>query len=359
MFGVVLACVAAVVVLFAGTALGYRKLRQRRVARTLVIDTPHGIAEGRFVRLGGVDQWIQIRATDRANPILLLVNGSGLPMEPFTATLSSWEQHFTVVLWDRRDVGRTRGRNGKAGHESWTFDQLAADGIDLVEFLRSHLHQDKVIVIGHSQGSIVASKMVRGRPDLFHAYVGTGLIADMTRNEQQSHQMALERARNTGNRKALKALQQHTPPYHEVRAWIAKQRWSMATDPEMSTAQPRFMAAVLTWPTYGLGDVRRALLGALFLPPRLFEETMACRPEHLGIRYEIPVFFLQGDTDVHTLTPLAEEYFTAIQAPAKSFVRLPDTGHLTLLAKPELFLTELLAHVRPLAVQPNSTNSAS
>jgi len=39
-----------------------------------------------------------------------LFAGAGLPMEPFTTTLQRWEQHFTVVLWDRRDVGRTRGR---------------------------------------------------------------------------------------------------------------------------------------------------------------------------------------------------------------------------------------------------------
>src|SRR5262245_54157708 len=133
MFGVILACLAGVLALAAVAALAYRKLRQRRVARGLAINTPNGIAEGRFVRLGGVDQWIQIRGTDRANPILLLLAGSGLPMEPFTSSLVPWEQHFTVVLWDRRDVGRTRGRNGKAGNETWTFGRLASEGIELAE----------------------------------------------------------------------------------------------------------------------------------------------------------------------------------------------------------------------------------
>ena len=63
--------VAGVVVLAIAAAWAYRKVCQRRVARTLPIDTNIGIAEGRYVRAGGVDQWIQIRGEDRTNPILL------------------------------------------------------------------------------------------------------------------------------------------------------------------------------------------------------------------------------------------------------------------------------------------------
>ena len=360
MIGVVVACLAGVLVLAAVTALAYRALRQRRVARTLAIDTPRGVAEGRFVRLGGIDQWIQIRGTDRANPILLVLAGSGLPLEPFTATIFvPWERHFTVVLWDRRDVGRTRGRNGKAGNENWTFDQFAGDGVELAEFLRTHLQQDKVILIGQSQGSIVGAKMARLRPDLFHAYVGTGQIVDMARNEEQTYHLALDRARKAGNRKALRALERAQPPYRDVRTWITKQRWSFATDPEMNGWQRKAFGAVLTWPGYGLADISRFMFGALFLPPRLFEETIACTPQRLGLRYDVPVFLLHGDdTDVHTLPALAEEYLTALQAPAKSFVRLPGTGHLTFLAQPEQFLTALLTHVRPLATKPPGSDSS-
>jgi pimeloyl-ACP methyl ester carboxylesterase len=356
MLGVVVVCVTVALVLGIAALTTLWWLSRRRVAATLTIDPDRGILERRFVRLGGVDQWIQIRGADRGNPILLLVGGAGLPMEPFTPGLLPWEREVTVVLWDRRDVGRTRGRNGKAGNESWTFEQFAEDGIELVGFLRSLLGQDKVILVGQSQGSIVAALMARRRPDLFHAYVGTGQIVDMARNERQTHRMALDRAREAANTKALKALQRHTPPYHEARSWIAKQRWSMATDPEMRAWQRKAPAIVLTWPTYGLADAYRAMLGVMFLPPRLFTATMECTPQRLGTTYDIPVFLLHGEDDVHTLPEPAEEYLAAIRAPAKEFVRLPGTGHLSLLARPELFLTELLARVRPL-LQPSRSQS--
>ncbi|MEU5692426.1 alpha/beta hydrolase [Actinosynnema sp. NPDC020468] len=339
-------------VLVALAALAYRRLRQHRVARTLTLDTSTGIAESRYVRIGGVDQWIQIRGVDRTNPILLVLAGSGLTTEPFTPSLRAWEQHFTVVLWDRRDVGRTRGRNGKAGYGTWTFDRLADDGVEVAEFACRHLGQDKVVLVGHSQGSIVGVTMARRRPDLLHAYVGTGQITDMARNEPLTHRMAVDRARAAGNRKALRALEKLVPPYPDARTWITKIRWSMATDPEHRSWRREAFAAVLSWPAYTLADVRRSALGALFLPPLLFAGTMSCTPETLGTRFEVPVFLLHGDTDLYTPPSLAEEYLAAVDAPTKEFVRLPDVGHLSLLTRPDPFLAELLARVHPLTTTP-------
>jgi pimeloyl-ACP methyl ester carboxylesterase len=352
MIGVVLGGVAGIIALAVVSALVYRRARQGRVARAVTIDTPAGIAEGRFVTAGGVDQWIQIRGKDRGNPVLLLVSGAGLPMEPYTPILRPWERHFTVVLWDRRDVGRTRGRNGKAGNETWTFSQLADDGIDIVEFLCRHLNQDKVVLVGHSQGSIVGATMARRRPDLCHAYVGAAQLADMPRNEQHSHELALARARAAGNRRAVRGLERVPPPYRDSRNWIAKHRWSMATDPEAVTWRRSALPMLLCWPGYGPADIYRAALGALFLPPRLFADTVACTPQTLGTQFEVPVLLFHGEDDWQTLLPFAEEYLAAVDAPSKEFVRLPGAGHLSLLTRPDLFLSELLTRVRPLTAAP-------
>jgi hypothetical protein len=46
---------------------------------------------------------------------------------------------------------------------------------------------------------------------------------------------------------------------------------------------------------------------------------------------------------------LAKQYFDAIEAPQKDFVVLEGGGHSALLTMPDLFLSELVARVRPLA----------
>src|SRR5262245_34936946 len=116
MFGAVLAAAAVLVVVPVLGGLVWRRARQRRVAGALEITSPNGIAEQRFVPIGGIDQWIQIRGEDRGNPVLLVLHGGpGWPNAVFTLPLRSWERDFTVVQWDHRGAGKTLGRTGKAG----------------------------------------------------------------------------------------------------------------------------------------------------------------------------------------------------------------------------------------------------
>ena len=46
-----------------------------RNARDYAISTANGIDEGRYVTIGGIEQWITIRGEDRRNPVLLFLHG--------------------------------------------------------------------------------------------------------------------------------------------------------------------------------------------------------------------------------------------------------------------------------------------
>lgn len=89
---------AGVIVLAVGGALGYRALCQRRAARALMISSPAGIVEDGYVRIGGIDQWIQIRGQDRANPVLLFLHGAGMTMTPFFLFHGDADQHTLTSL---------------------------------------------------------------------------------------------------------------------------------------------------------------------------------------------------------------------------------------------------------------------
>ena len=61
MIGTILGGAAGIIAAPAVGGLAYRKARQRRVAKALEITTPNGIVEQRFIKVGGIDQWIQLR----------------------------------------------------------------------------------------------------------------------------------------------------------------------------------------------------------------------------------------------------------------------------------------------------------
>ena len=168
----------------------YRKLDglvsnlRARNAQQFAINLAKGIDEASFISIGGIEQWVTIRGQDRANPVLLVLHGGpGDVTNPWTfALFAPWEKHFTVVQWDQRGAGRTFSRTGPTVAPTMTLDRMAEDGFELLDYLRKHLGKDKIIVVGHSFGSIIGLRMVRARPDLFYAYVGTGQVADSTRN---------------------------------------------------------------------------------------------------------------------------------------------------------------------------------
>jgi pimeloyl-ACP methyl ester carboxylesterase len=174
MIGSMLAGAAGVVAAPVVGGLAWRTARQRQAAKALEITTPNRIVEQRFITVGGIDQWIQLRGEDRANPVLLVLHGGpGWPNAVFTLPLRPWEQHFTVVQWDHRGAGKTLGRTGKAGSGPMTFDQRVADAIELIEFLRQDLGVDKVVVLAESMGTLTGLPLIKRRPDLVHALVVT------------------------------------------------------------------------------------------------------------------------------------------------------------------------------------------
>ena len=87
---------------------------------------------------------------------------------------------------------------------------------------------------------------------------------------------------------------------------------------------------------------------------------MAYDARRLGTRFEVPFFLFQGETDVVTVTSLAEEYFREVEAPTKGLALIPDAGHFAAFTQPDRFLAELLTQVRPLesAASPLSTRKA-
>ena len=141
-------------------AAGYRIHGQHAAASALTIQTPNGIVEAGFQTIGGIEQWIQIRGEDRNNPVILFLHGGpSLSMIPFTwRTMRAWEKQFTIVNWDQRGAGRTYTHNGGAASPATSIDQLIADGIDVAEFARQHLHKRKIILVGESFGTVIGTK---------------------------------------------------------------------------------------------------------------------------------------------------------------------------------------------------------
>ena len=327
--------------------------KRTRNAKQYAITSPTGIDEGQYVRIGGIEQWVTIRGWDRANPVLLFVHGGpGDVTNPWTfALFAPWEKQFTVVQWDQRGAGRTLRKSGPGIAPTITVDRMVQDGIELSEYLRKHLGKDKIVIICHSFGSILGLGMSRARPDLFYAYVGTGQVADETRNYSVAYDALLKKAQTLGNQEAMDDLKRvGPPPYTAGDGYRVQWRWANAFE-----GADKFLTATLGFALVAPGntvqDINDSGEGQMLSSERLVPQTRSKGQKELGLEFSIPMFIFQGEEDFTTPTSLAREYEVSMKAPQKSFVAIAGAGHFAVFMKSDEFLGELITRVRPLAVK--------
>jgi pimeloyl-ACP methyl ester carboxylesterase len=122
----------------------------------------------------------------------------------YVSTNAPYEKDFVLVQGDQRGAGRTFGKNGAARVSR---ERLVADGIDLAQQLKRRFPRQKLLVFGHSWGSLVATGMVQQRPELFDAYVGTGQVTAWAGVVQFQFDFLKRRYREAGDQQALAALE--------------------------------------------------------------------------------------------------------------------------------------------------------
>jgi pimeloyl-ACP methyl ester carboxylesterase len=338
----------------------YRKFEElasflrTRNAKQFAINSPKGIDESGFVTLGDIEQWVTNRGQDRDNTVLLFLHGGpGDVTNPWAfALFAPWQKHFTVVQWDQRGAGRTLRKSGRKVAPTITVERIVQDGIELAEYLRKRFGKDKIVIVGHSFGSIIGLQMARARPDLFVAYVGTGQVADETRNYSVAYEALLKKARAVGDQTAVDELTRvGSPPYKSGEGYGVQRKWSNAFE-GADQFLPGTIGLALVAPGYSVQDFNDSVDGQMLSGERLVPQTRSKGPKELGLEFGIPVFFIQGAEDFTTPTELARQYLESIKAPRKAFVPIEGGGHFAVFMKSDQFLKELVSRVGRPTVKP-------
>lgn len=322
------------------------------------IHTASGIDEGIFVDLCGQEQYLLIRGKNTENPVMLWLHGG--PAGPDAFANYAFQKHlvddYTVVNWDQRGCGRTYYRNIKADpqNETATFAQAEADLDALVRYLTARFGTEKIILVGHSYGTLLGCRYALSHPDKVAAFIGVGQFVNIE-SDIYSYEHALAAAKAKGDDTGpmeeafavlsqdmtlpnLMALRGHVGKYHTAE----KERNSLW----LGVASPYMGVDDLRWFLRQIGDLEGffALNGNLFRC--ILEEDL----REYSLCYQVPVGFISGSDDWVTPVRYAADYCDSITAPAKSFSLLEGCGHAPQYDDPEAFcrtleamLAELLA----------------
>ena len=322
------------------------------------IVAPTGVQDAYAVEIGGIRQWVNVRGQDRDNPMVLFVHGG--PASPVIPTLWQFqrplEEYFTVANYDQRGAGKTLALNPQeAVADTLHVQRYVDDAIALAEHLRTRYHKRKLVLMGHSWGTVVAMHAALQRPDLFHAYVGIGQVINVRTNEQMSFDYGLRTARARGNTDAVREMESIAPypgdtPITRERIVIAR-KWPQfygGLTAYRDESKYFFQGPRLS-PDYD--DAARCAInaGSVLTLGRLLDEFL--RVDFTGVKeFPIPVVMFMGRHDYTTPSEPTAAWLAKVRAPYKQGVWFERSAHMIPWEEPGRTLVSLREHVRPLAV---------
>lgn len=302
---------------------------------------PTSIASLEQITLGGYKQWILIRTHNVKNPLLLFLHGGPGSTEMGFAHKyeKKLEEHFIFVNWDQRGSGKSFSR--KIPKDSMNIEQFVSDAHELVLHLMKRFKKDKIVLVGHSWGSMLGVLLVQRYPELFSAYVGIGQATNLTENEKVSYQFTLDEARKRGNKKAERQLLKLQPPYFDDIMQLNKQRkWMNKFGGALynQTSIWPLLKVMFGAPEFTIRDILKFLQGTVFSNKSMWSEIIEKTdlPKD-ACKFSIPVYFIMGKYDYNTPYVLAEAYFKKIQAPKKEFICFEKSAHSPNYEEPEKF----------------------
>ncbi|MGB7194673.1 MAG: alpha/beta hydrolase [Collimonas pratensis] len=290
--------------------------------------------EKKFVLIGGIQQWITISGTSCDNPLILFLHGGpGNSLSPYAdAIYGAWQSEFTLVQWDQRGAGKTFAANPATAESALTLERMARDGIELTEYLTRQFGKRKVILMGGSWGSILGIHMIKSRPDLFSAYVGSGQIVSYRDNQSASYTKLISLARAADDQKTVSTIEAlGPPPWTNPRNSGILRRATRIYEAKTSAAAPKaWWVPAPGYATAQMQDFFEQADDYSYLQfVGLKGDGMFSRIDlpKLGMRFDIPVYIIEGSEDLVAVPDVAKRYFDGLVAPDKEYVTVPRTGH--------------------------------
>jgi pimeloyl-ACP methyl ester carboxylesterase len=314
---------------------------------------PRGVEESGFVSIGGIEQWVGINGEDTGNPaILYLHGGPGEAQSPLLRLFASWSHEFTIVNWDQRGSGRTYGKNGPAtpgmSTPEMALDRLATDAHEVALYACHRLSKKKVVLVGQSWGALLGLHVIKLWPELFSAFVATGLAASWKDALESQERWARAQATAAGDRATLEALDAAAGlPVTDLKRVMAPRAYVMGpSDLAYLKLQGELIGLSQSQPPQGEGA--DWLAGGQFTREKLLPVVLSFDARQLGLDMPVPFFAIQGRDDHVGSLESAKAYVADVRTHTKALIPITG-GHFACFTSAAEFVAALHSHVLPLA----------
>ena len=287
----------------------------------------------------GNTYYLRIRTMNISNPVVLFLHGGcGSPDRAQVMKFQSpLADKFTLVAWDQRGAGYAYDRR-EAKTLTLTKEVYVNDAHNIVDYLKQRFEKQKIIIVGHSFGSVLGVWLAQQYPNDIAAYVGVGQCIDYIQNEEMSYEWSYREALRVGDKKSLKVLNKIGAPQNgryvknHLRC-LMKQRSVLHKlgGATYANRKPYWQELLshevpIILKEYSLSGAIKYLKGLSYSPRQPLGNT---NPDFLNTAksLDVPVYLLLGRHDYNCPSPLAEQWFANLNAPQKELIWFENSAH--------------------------------
>ncbi len=315
------------------------------------ISSEKGIQESIYIDVNGIKQYVQIRGENTENPVMIFVHGG--PASPMGYVSAYYqkelEAHLTIINYDQRGSGRTYYANGNS--RDTDVDTLINDLDSIVEYAKNRFGKDKVIIAGHSWGTVLGSIYIQKYPEKVDCYIGVSQITNLYRNKINVAYEALKNdsIKGTEDEKTLTEVAKRMEKVSTYRDMSVDDLLQLVNlnakyikcDGEMSGFGQMWTG--ITSPDMNLDDIKWFMTQMDI--NKFFDDNKELMEyaffgfdiSKLSESYEVPVYYIAGDSDYGVCQNDVRHYYDKITAPDKAFYMLENTGHSPFMDNPQLY----------------------
>ena len=278
------------------------------------LELKDGIDESFYLDINGQSQYVTIRGQKKDAPVILYLHGG--PGSPDSMIAYDFSRYllddYIFVCWDQRGCGRTFVKNDDPLNRTVSFDQALSDTDVLVDYLSDRFSQDKIVIMGHSYGSLLGSRYVYDHPDKVSAFIGIGQFINDAASLKYDYGDALVKANAAGDDPS--SLVEAYNAYLADPSMINSSRVSDLTARyHKAPASRNTIMSALVSPYLGsddavwytkMTDINDFIRLSGDLVPLLMHVDL--RVSQPG--YKVPVFFISGDCDWNCSYIVMTEY---------------------------------------------------
>ncbi len=286
-----------------------------------------------YVSINNIQQYF-LHYPKECDNVVLFVHG-GMTEAQLTYRTVLYDRLYSFVYYDQRGTGKTQSKN-KSLPEEITLDVLVKDLDATIQYIRQKYPNKKLILLGHSRGSVLAVEYLKTHSDTVDVYIGMGQIVcfkegmEYTFDHIQPKANKQDHAKIDSIRNLVEAASLENLAKASIDLEKLQNKYGLAG---YRYGNLQLLRLIMKSPVFNISDFL-PLLTAIKTNRNLFPCVGGCCL-HTWSTFPFPLYFLCGRNDWQAPGVLVEKYYEHITAPRKQLYWIENAGHFTDLDNPE------------------------